>query len=183
MKHIFLFLCGFLLSAPTAKADDFAQIAVQRITYIQAESNHLIAPVWSGFFTAYNGTHYDVTSFYESTRVHFNFKTALNIYNTPRLRLDVPMHFDNGYKATLQQTSRYMGLGIAAYGQLRRNLSASLHVFDLLQHGGKTREQPCYDDFSRAFHCGTGHAWTDVADVVNQRYIKPSVQMNLFYSF
>jgi hypothetical protein len=34
-------------------------------------------------------------------------------------------------------------------------------VENMVQLGGRVRERACYDIYQRAFHCGTGLAWSD----------------------
>ena len=59
------------------------------------------------------------------------------------------------------QTRPMAGLGIGAAIGLGAQTMLSLRAENIIRLGGQTSEQPCYDDFSRRFHCGTGMAWTD----------------------
>ena len=73
----------------------------------------------------------------------------------------VPLALDAGYDAELMQTRPMAGLGIGAAIDFGAQTVLSLRAENILRLGGQTSEQPCYDDFRRRFHCGTGMAWTD----------------------
>ena len=185
----FILLC-FVFSTQIIKAQaanwlDTAGGIIQQypLQYLYVTDEHLISNPWNGHFNAANGTLYDVSQFYENKRLELNLRTGLNIYDSQYVAIDLPIHYDNGYKADLYNTSRYIGLGLSMRFTDGKKWAGVLHMLNLIQAGGKVDERPCYDSFRRQFHCGTGHAWQDVKNNVNGRQIDPSFSLTLIRRF
>lgn len=179
MKRFLLPLLFFLPLAAQAEMPAW----VSKIDYLQAEDRHSVSRVWSGYFKALNGDAYDVSHMYRSKRPQFNLRTAYTVKETPRLRLSLPLHYDQGYRADLYEATPYLGLGFIGQWAAGENLVLGLHIHDGLQSGGKITEHPCHDGFQRAFHCGTGLPWTDAEDLLRERQIEPSGKITLNWRF
>ena len=48
--------------------------------------------------------------------------------------------------------------------------------------GGGVTESACYDDFRRAFHCGTGLAWSDAQSGGFLKKYEQDQSININYS-
>ena len=71
------------------------------------------------------------------------------------------LYLDNGYDSALYNVKPLAYISIAAYYQYSENKSFKLMLDPIIQYGGSVLESACYDDFRRAYHCGTGLNWTD----------------------
>ncbi len=158
-------------------------LLLKKIDYLIAQDFHQTSNPWSGYFRALNGKAFKTPTFYENTSLEVNIKTAIEIYRGPNLKLSLPMHFDNGYRAPLYRANTYLGFGVSAYYAPSRKDFITLHLLDVVQFGGKVTERPCYDSFRRAFHCGTGNAWTDVKDYLDGRKVDPIAKLNWRHLF
>lgn len=105
--------------------------------------------------------------------------TALTIKESRRLRLAVPLHYDNGYDAALYQATPYLGLGLEAQWAPSERMVLGLHLHDALQFGGDVSEQPCRDGLQRPFHCGTGLPWTDATSHLRQSNVSTFGQVTV----
>lgn len=167
-----------LCTAPAQAADIFG-----RIDYLQATNAHLISRPWSGHFEALNGTHFNHPEFYKNRRPELNLKSGVAVVRRRNLKASLTLHYDHGYASDLYEAAPYLGLGVGVLYAPRDNLLVSFYAFDVAQIGGKVRERPCYDDFRREFHCGTGNAWRDVKEQLNRRFIKPSAYLRITRRF
>ena len=143
-----------LLSVPL----DHFNMSLTKLTFAP---QHGASRVWQGHFTALNGQFFNTEHLYRNRDVSLS---ASAIWSKPmgqRVSLMLPVALDAGYDAALMQTRPMAGLGIGATIGLGVQTMLSLRAENLIRIGGQTSEQPCYDDFRRRFHCGTGMAWTD----------------------
>lgn len=182
MRKLF-FLLIFSLSLTAQAGNLWVQQIVSQIDYLYAQDRHTTSYVWSGRFSALNGDQYDVTHFYVSKRPQFNMRTAYTFKETDRLRLSVPLHYDNGYKAALYEAAPFIGGGLIGQWRYRKNLILGMQLHDVLQLGGKLRERPCHDGFERAFHCGTGLPWSDAGPYLNRDNTPASVRFTVDWRF
>lgn len=122
---------------------------------------HAASKTWHGHFTALNGEFFNTTHFYRNRDVALSARAMWSKPMSERVSLLVPLALDAGYNAELMQTRPMAGLGIGAAIGLGHQTILSVRAENIIRLGGQTSEQPCYDDFRRRFHCGTGMAWTD----------------------
>lgn len=143
-----------LLSAPM----DYFDMSLVRLN---VTPQHAASKVWRGHFTALNGRFFNAAHFYRNRDVALSAAAIWAKPMSERVSLLVPLALDAGYDAELMQTRPMAGLGIGAAIDFGAQTVLSLRAENILRLGGQTSEQPCYDDFRRRFHCGTGMAWTD----------------------
>ena len=196
MRYLFsyILLAGFALIG-VAHAQPFSQPpqpptspppvqhVLAKISYLVARDQHLTSRPWSGRFKALNGDAYFVDEFYTSQRPNFNIKMGLYAAQRNKTRYIINLHYDNGFDAALYDAERYVGLGLSAHRQMSQYSRLSLHLLDVLQLGGKVSERPCYDAFRREFHCGTGLAWRDVKDQIDEQTVDARLLLRLRHRF
>ena len=151
---------------------------IDKIDYLIVLDLHQTSRPWSGYFLAMNGRAYNVSPFYETKTPELNAKSAIEIYRSGVLKLSIPIHFDNGWRADLYQADRFLGLGLSAYYAPTRKDLITLHLLDIVQLGGQVTEQPCYDSFRREFHCGSGNPWSDVKGRLDGRTTDARVKIS-----
>lgn len=157
---------------------------LKKIDYLIMHDEHLTSTPWTGHFTALNGKQYQLSQFYKNRRnLAINLKAGIEIFRNANLKISLPVHFDNGYKADLYEAERFLGFGVSVYYAPRKNLFLSFNMVDIVQFGGQTKERPCYDDFRREFHCGTGYAWTDMKHNLDQHHVQTNIQARVLYLF
>ena len=151
------------------------------ITEVRANNEYSRGSVWSGLFNSYNGTSYDVSNFYKSKNVILTFHQTLYV-DLEDTVFFLPMYFDNGYESDLLTTEPVLAFGLGIQKKLG-NLTMELAGKNLWQIGGSTSEQPCFDSFSRQYHCGTGMAWSDSSSVHLIHDLEPKFNFVLRYAF
>ena len=143
-----------LLSAPMDYLD-------MSLIQLDLSPQHAASRVWHGHFTALNGAFFNTAHFYRNRDLALSASAIWAKPMNEHVSLLLPLALDAGYDAELMQTRPMAGLGIGAAIGLGAQTMLSLRAENIIRLGGQTSEQPCYDDFSRRFHCGTGMAWTD----------------------
>lgn len=172
-----------LLSLPAHAGNALLQDLLARIDYLQVQDSHRTSYVWSGRFTAMNGDAHDMAHFYRAKRQQFNVQAAIKLHEGPRLRIALPLHMDNGYRADLYQAEPYFGGGLIVQWAKNERVTWGLHIHDALQIGGGVRESPCHDGFRRQFHCGTGLPWSDAGPHLRQSNVVPFGALRLNWRF
>lgn len=157
-----------VLAAPTQP-----NLLATHVDYLIIADWHQTSRPWSGYFQAVNGKHFATPEFYKSTDVEFNLKTAWELKRTANMKTSLAVHYDHGYRSALYDADPYLGLGLSWYYAPTPKDFLTVHILDVLQTGGRVRESPCFDGFRRAFHCGTGQAWTDVRNELDGRKVEP----------
>jgi hypothetical protein len=182
MKKLILLLL-ILCPLPASAGSALLQTAVSHITYLQAEDRHRISHVWSGHFKALNGDSYNMAHLYQSRKPQLNMRLGIRLFESAKLRLALPVHFDNGFEAILYEAEPFFGTGITALWVANDRLAVSFQLHDALQIGGKVKETPCRDGLLRSFHCGTGLPWTDAQERLRKNLATPSAQLSLQWRF
>jgi len=124
-----------------------------------------------------------VRQFYRSKTPQFNLTTAVELHETPRLRLSLPVQIDNGYRADLYRAQAYLGLGLVAQWAASDRIVLGCHLHDALQFGGDVSEQPCRDGFQGNFHCGTGLPWSDAQPYLRSSRVETLNRLTLHWRF
>lgn len=184
LKNFLLIACLLPLFAMPAQAGAvWLENTLSQIVYLQAEDAHRTSYVWSGNFSALNGDRYRLSNFYRSHKPQFNAKTALRLFENKSLRLTMPLHFDNGFKADLYKARAYAGAGVTAQWRKTDRLILGFQLHDALKLGGRVTESPCHDKFRRAFHCGTGLPWRDATPHLRDRNVSTYGEFNVRWRF
>lgn len=173
MKTAVLIL--FLILAPFSKA--YSEVSLYNIS---GGSTHRLSSVYSGYFTALDGSQHDASSFYKSKRFEFFTSGLASCGVNENLNILIPFAFDAGYQSDLfvSQPSFILGFG-AIYTSRRWDVSGVFQ--NLLSIGGKVTEKSCVDSLDRDFHCGTGIPWSDYQTV--QPDTPVSFKFNVSYKF
>ena len=114
---------------------------------------------WSGVFKDYTGKEWDVQEFYQNDQTSFAIKPEfLLIYNSNNFT-EFSVYADNGYKSDLFRVQPKIHIDQTTYFKITKNSFLGINTY--LELFGGVDESPCYDDFRREYHCGTGLAWSD----------------------
>jgi hypothetical protein len=173
MKTVVLIL--FLILVPYSKA--YSEVSLYNLS---GGSLHRLSSVYSGYFTAIDGSQHDASSFYKSKRFEF-FTSGLASYDVnENLNILIPFALDAGYQSDLfvSQPSFVLGFG-AIYSTHRWDVSGIFQNLFLI--GGRVTEKSCVDSLDRDFHCGTGIPWSDYQTV--QPNMPVSIKFNVSYKF
>ena len=134
--------------------------ADMKLIQLTADQTHRMSEVWDGQFRALDGSRYDTSAFYESSRPTFSAAGVFAYSITPRLTALMPFTADAGYQSLLYQAAPGLELGLGVLWS-EANWSLGLVGRSLTRVGGRVTEQACQDSINRQFHCGTGLPWTD----------------------
>ena len=130
------------------------------ITKIEFQNDYSRTAVWSGNFIDYSGNQWDVSNYYDNKIESFHASIFLS-HEINGIDFTSKLYLDNGYDSTLYNVKPLAYISIAADYQYSENKSFKLMLDPIIQYGGSVSESACYDDFRRAYHCGTGLNWTD----------------------
>ena len=130
------------------------------ITKIEFQNDYSRTAVWSGNFIDYSGNQWDVSNYYDNKIESFHASIFLS-HEINGIDFTSKLYLDNGYDSALYNAKPLAYISIAADYQYSENKSFKLMLDPIIQYGGSVSESACYDDFRRAYHCGTGLNWTD----------------------
>lgn len=169
------------LGIPSIVKGDSTVIGNWFITDVEAQSKFNRGAIWSGLFTSYDGHLRDASEFYKPK--------ILSFYTKAKIGRTIGNHFvwvnlyhDNGYEASLIDVKPLNAFGFGALYSKER-LSIILNVEGAIRIGGQTIERPCFDQFKRRFHCGTGYIWEDSINHHLQHPIAKTGALKLVYQF
>ena len=131
-----------------------------KLVQLSADQNHRMSEVWDGQFRALDGTRFDTSAFYESSKTTFSAAGVFAYTITPQLTAVMPFSADAGYQSQLYQAAPGLELGLGVLWS-EANWNVGLVGRSLTRVGGRVTEQACKDSINRQFHCGTGLPWTD----------------------
>lgn len=159
---------------------------------INAETTNRRSGVWTGRFVDFAGNHWDVSRFYEAKyqiisgnvvigqaidRKQESKKSETVIFFLHRI------DFDTGFKSALYEAQPFISWSPTGIVSLNEHLSLAVGVQNLFSLGGHTRESPCFDDFRREFHCGTGLPWSDYPNKKTRFSPAKKLQVSIRYVF
>ena len=98
------------------------------------------------------------------------------------LSLTSKIYLDNGYDSALLDVDPLYYFSLSAKYHLGENKKLKVVLDPIIKFGGGVTESPCYDDFSRAFHCGTGMAWSDAQSGGFLKKYDQDQSINISYS-
>jgi len=114
---------------------------------------------WRGIFKDYTGKEWNVQEFYKNDQLSFAIKPEfLLIYNSNNFT-EFSVYADNGYKSDLFRVQPKINIDQTTYFKITKNSFLGINTY--FEFFGGVKESPCYDDFRREYHCGTGLAWSD----------------------
>ena len=130
------------------------------IIKLELNNDYNRTTVWTGNFIDYSGHQWDVSNYYDNKIESFHAGIFLS-HEINGIDFTSKLYLDNGYDSTLYNVKPLAYISIAADYQYSENKSFKLMLDPIIQYGGSVSESPCFDDFRRAYHCGTGLNWTD----------------------
>ena len=130
------------------------------IIKVELNNDYNRTTVWTGNFIDYSGHQWDVSNYYDNKIESFHAGIFLS-HEINGIDFTSKLYLDNGYDSTLYNVKPLAYISIAADYQYSENKSFKLMLDPIIQYGGSVSESACYDDFRRAYHCGTGLNWTD----------------------
>ena len=153
-RYLLLVICTLISFYPfNSSSVEFSLIEFNAIYDYQR-----IEP-WSGVFKDYTGKEWNVQEFYKNDQLSFAIKPKfLLIYNSNNFT-ELSIYGDNGYKSDLFRVKPKINIDQTTYFKITKNSFLGINTY--LEFFGGIDESPCYDDFRREYHCGTGLAWSD----------------------
>ena len=151
IKNILIFI--FLLFFPIS-------LHALELVKVEANGNFERVDVWSGKFIDLSGNLWDTSEHYSQENESFNASLFFN-HKFNKLSLASKIYLDNGYNSALIDVDPLYYISLSAKYKLGENKKLKVILDPIMKFGGGVTESPCYDDFRRAFHCGTGMAWSD----------------------
>ncbi len=151
IKNILIFIFVFFFHSSVYSLE---------LVKVEANENFDRIDVWSGKFIDLSGNLWDTSEYYSQENESFN--TSLFLYHEfNKFSFTSKIFLDNGYNSTLIDVDPLYYLSLSAKYHLGENKKLKVILDPIIKFGGGVTESPCYDDFRRAFHCGTGLAWSD----------------------
>ena len=180
---IFLVLLVVLsqaISKPTAASNTFV-LGNVFITDTTLENKFVRGEIWSGMFSSYDGRARDASRFFKPKSEQFYLNTKLGLASAQGASW-LNIYFDNGYVSDLLIVKPIVSLGFGSIFK-QGNHAFSFNMNHILSFEGWTEERPCYDQFKRKFHCGTGLAWTESKSYHLNHDLKPTLQLKYSIKF
>ena len=114
---------------------------------------------WSGGFKDYNGKEWNVKEFYKNDQISFAIKPEFLLIHNPNNFTEFSVYADNGYQSDLFTVQSKINIEQTTYFKITKNSYLGINTY--FEFFGGVKEKPCFDDFRREYHCGTGLAWSD----------------------
>ena len=127
---------------------------------IEASGDFERVDVWSGKFMDLSGKAWDTSKYYSQENESYNTSFFIN-HDLNRFKFTSKIFLDSGYDSALIDVDPLYYISLSAKYQLGENENIKVILDPIIKMGGGVTESACYDDFRRAFHCGTGLAWSD----------------------
>ena len=127
---------------------------------IEASGDFERVDVWSGKFMDLSGKVWDTSEYYSQDNESYNTSIYIN-HDFSKFRFTSKIFLDSGYDSALIDVDPLYYISLSAKYQLSENEKIKAVIDPIIKMGGGVTESACYDDFKRAFHCGTGMAWSD----------------------
>ena len=127
---------------------------------IEASGDFERVDVWSGKFMDLSGKAWDTSKYYSQENESYNTSFFIN-HDLNRFKFTSKIFLDSGYDSALIDVDPLYYISLSAKYQLSENEKIKVVIDPIIKMGGGVTESACYDDFRRAFHCGTGMAWSD----------------------
>ena len=172
IKKILIFI--FLFSLPIS-------VHALELVKIEANGNFERLEVWSGKFTDLSGNLWDVSNYYSQENESFNASLFFN-HSFNKFSLTSKIYLDNGYDSALLDIDPLYYFSLSAKYHLGENKKLKVVLDPMIKFGGGVTESPCYDDFRRAFHCGTGMSWSDAQSGGFLKKYDQDQSINISYS-
>ena len=148
---------------------------------IEASGDFERVDVWSGKFTDLSGKAWDVSKYYSQENESYNTSFFIN-HNLNRFKFTSKIFLDSGYNSALIDIDPLYYISLSAKYELGENENIKVVIDPIIKMGGGVTESACYDDFRRAFHCGTGLAWSDAQSGGFLKKYEQDQSININYS-
>ena len=159
---------------------NFSSQAIELVK-VEANGNFERVDVWSGKFIDLSGNLWDTSEYYSQANESFNASLFFN-HNFNKFSLTSKIYLDNGYDSVLLDIDPLYYFSLSAKYHLGENKKLKVVLDPIIKFGGGVTESPCYDDFRRAFHCGTGIAWSDAQSGGFLKKYDQDQSINISYS-
>ena len=169
-----ILICIFLFFLPIS-------VHALELVKVEANGNFERLEVWSGKFTDLSGNLWDVSKYYSQENESFNASLFFN-HNFNKFSLTSKIYLDNGYDSALLDVDPLYYFSLSAKYHLGENKKLKVVLDPIIKFGGGVTESPCYDNFRRAFHCGTGIAWSDAQSGGFLKKYDQDQSINISYS-
>ena len=127
---------------------------------VEASGDFERVDVWSGKFMDLSGKVWDTSEYYSQENESYSSSFYVS-HDFNRFRFTSKIFLDSGYDSALIDVDPLYYISLSAKYQLGENEKIKVVIDPIIKMGGGVTESACYDDFRRAFHCGTGMAWSD----------------------
>ena len=148
---------------------------------IEADDNFDRVEVWGGAFTDISGEVWDTSEFYNNQNEIYNaslfFKNEID-----KFYFLSKIYVDSGYKSALMVVDPLYYISLSANYNLGKNEKIKFVMDPIFKIGGGVTELPCYDDFRRSYHCGTGMAWSDAQSGGFLKKYDQDQSISIYYS-
>ena len=148
---------------------------------IEASGDFERVDVWSGKFTDLSGKVWDTSKYYSQDNESYNTSFFIN-HDLNRFKFTTKIFLDSGYDSALIDVDPLYYISLSAKYQLSENEKIKAVIDPIIKMGGGVTESACYDDFRRAFHCGTGLAWSDAQSGGFLKKYEQDQSININYS-
>jgi hypothetical protein len=159
---------------------NFSSHAIELIK-VEANGNFDRVDVWSGKFIDLSGNLWDTSEYYFQENESFNASLFFN-HKYKKLSITSKIFLDNGYNSSLIDVDPLYYMSLSAKYHLGENKKLKVVLDPIIKFGGGVTESPCYDDFRRAFHCGTGMSWSDAQSGGFLKKYDQDQSINISYS-
>ena len=148
---------------------------------IEASGDFERVDVWSGKFMDLSGKVWDTSEYYSQENESYSSSFYIS-HDFNRFKFTSKIFLDSGYDSALIDVDPLYYISLSAKYQLGENEKIKVVIDPIIKMGGGVTERACYDDFNRAFHCGTGMAWSDVQSGGFLKKYEQDQTININYS-
>ena len=127
---------------------------------VEASGDFERVDVWSGKFMDLSGKVWDTSEYYSQENESYSSSFYIS-HDFNRFKFTSKIFLDSGYDSALIDVDPLYYISLSTKYQLGENEKIKVVIDPIIKMGGGVTESACYDDFRRAFHCGTGMAWSD----------------------
>lgn len=146
----------FCTTAPSAGLlDDL------RVISLYGNSQFSESTVWTGKFEDISGQQHDTSHLYQPENPHISVGAKVLQEYSAQVYFVHGFYGHTGYQSPLFEMDPELKYSIAIVQLISPRTSLSLTVDNAISIGGDIEERPCFDSFSRAYHCGIGLPWKD----------------------
>jgi hypothetical protein len=132
-----------------------------RVVSLYGNSQFSESSVWTGKFEDIAGQQHDTSHLYEPENPHLSVGATILQEYSAQMYFVHDFYGHTGYQSPLFAMDPELQYSLEIVRLISPRTSLSIAVDNLISIGGDIEERPCFDSFSRAYHCGTGLPWKD----------------------